>query len=126
MTQPFVFSYKRAEVPIGVGPGNFLYWALENSILPTYVPPVDFTTVTQVFFTVLRQKDGTTAKWIAGSLTNVTTAGLVAVYGFGTTITSKPYDCYIDGTYLLRPYAVTAGAPTGIPFDEFPLYVMPQ
>ena len=124
MSQPFPFSYERAQVPVGIGPGNSLYWALENSVLPTWVPPLDFTTVTSVYFSVTRVKDASTDKWTATSLTTVTPSGLVAVFAFGSRVTGAPYECYIDGIYYLRPWAITASAPQGVPFDEFPLYVL--
>lgn len=108
MTQPFPFTYQRAEVPVGLPAGNILYSPLEQSVLPTYVPQLDFTTVTSVFFRVTRQKDASSATWTAGSFTNVTTAGLVALYTFAGVSPAPSADLYIDGIYFLRPYLVTA------------------
>jgi hypothetical protein len=92
---------------MGLPAGNILYSPLEQSILPSYVPQLDFTTVTQVYFKVTRQKDATSATWTAGSFTNVTTQGFVALYTFAGASPQPSTDLYIDGTYFLRPYLVT-------------------
>ena len=101
MTQPWPFTYGRPEIAVGSGPGNYLYQPIENVVLPSYVTALDFTTVTSVFFTVLRTLDQTTATWTAQSLTNVTTAGLVAVYQFAIP------DLTIACPYILTAHCVT-------------------
>lgn len=125
MTQPFLPTWQRAEVAVGIGPGNGLYWPLQNNVLPNYVTAIDWTTVTRVFFTVTRQSDASVDTWDAGNLISVTTAGLVAVFTFGSRITVAPYECYIAGQYLLRPWAVTPSAPGGIPCQQQVLHVNP-
>ena len=103
MTQPFALSFGRLETPVNTPAGNKVYVPLENYVLPSWVPPLDWTTVTSVYFVVTRQLDATIATWTAGALTTVTTAGLVAVYTFAAG------DTYIACPYTLRPYAVTPG-----------------
>ena len=119
MTQPFPFTYGRPEVPVGTGPGNALYQPIENVVTPSYVTPLDFTTVTSVYFVVTRTLDTSTAIWTAQTLTNVTTTGLVAVYQFGAN------DLPIACPYLLRPWCVTpATSPRGVPCRVGTLYVV--
>jgi hypothetical protein len=119
VTQPFPFTYGRPEVPVGTGVGIMLYQPIENVVLPSYVTPLDFTTVTQVYFNVLRTLDQTMSTWVAQSLTNVTAGGLVAVYQFGAN------DLYIACPYLLRPWCVTpATSPKGVPCRVGTLYVV--
>jgi hypothetical protein len=122
MTQPFPFTYKRAEIPVGIPAGNTLYFPLEQGNLPSYVPPLDFTTVTSVYFAVSRQKDASFATWTAQTLALVTTQGLVAIYTFAGLPPAPSSDVYISGVYFLRPYAITPSRT--IPFDPQPLYVL--
>ena len=116
MAQPFPFSFGRAEVPLNCPVGVALYVPLENIALPPYVQPLDWTTVTSVFFKVTRQLDTTTATWTADMLTTVTTLGLVAVYLFR--LNDTPIAC----PYTLRPYAVTPGVV--VPCRAGTLYVV--
>jgi hypothetical protein len=122
MTQPFPFTYKRAEIPVGIPAGNLMYAPLEQGNLPTYVPAIDFTTITTVYWKVTRQKDTTTATWTTTVFSTVTTNGLVAIYTFAGVPPAPSTDAYIDGVYFLRPYVVTPSLT--IPFDVQPLYVV--
>lgn len=116
MTQPFVVpSWPRPEIPVGWPAGNKLFVPLQNDALPSFVPPLDWTTVTAVSLSVTRQKDATTATWSPTTLIDVTTGGLVAVY------TSLGTEAYIDGTYFVRPYVTAAGI--SIPCTVQNLYV---
>jgi hypothetical protein len=101
VTQPFAPQfYPPAVVPAGIaGPRNVLYVPLDQALVPSYVTPLDFTTVTGVRLSVTRP-DGTTALWVASSLLQVTTQGLIAVYTFAT----NGLDCTVDGAYKIRPY----------------------
>jgi hypothetical protein len=123
MAQPFSFTYGRAEVPVGIGAGNYFYFPLEQAALPPYIPQLDFTTITSVYFAVTRQRDTTTAKWTATILSDVTQTGLLALYPFSPVGPGVPGDCYIDGVYFVRPWAIdTLGR--NIPFRPGRLYVM--
>jgi hypothetical protein len=96
--------------------GSNLYLPLENVVLPSYVTPIDYTTVTSVYLNVTRTLDQSTATWTAQALTNVTTSGLVAVYTFGVG------DLTIACPYVLDPWAVIGSV--AIPFTTAQLYVL--
>jgi hypothetical protein len=121
--QPFPFTYARAEIALGFAGGEPIYFPLEQAVLPTYVPQFDFTTVTSVYFAVTRQLDLTTAKWIAQTLSNVTIGGLLATYTCAGAPGLPSPDITVSGTYVLRPYAVTASRV--VQFQSQALYVLP-
>jgi hypothetical protein len=116
MTQPFPYAFGRLETPLNTPVGNRIAVPLENPTLPPWIPPLDWTTVTSVYFVVTRQLDASISTWTASALTTVTTAGLVAVYTFAAG------DTYIACPYTLRPYAVTPGLV--IPQPTVTLYVV--
>lgn len=103
MTQPFQPQfYPVATVPTGIaGPRNAIYIPINQALLPSYVPGLDFTTVTGVLLVVTRG-DLSTVNWIASSLIDVTAAGLVAVYVFSLTGVDCPFGN--DGAYKIRPW----------------------
>lgn len=107
---------------MGIPAGNALYAPIEQGNLPSYISPIDFTTVTRVDLHVSRQKDTTTSLWSTSTFISVTTNGLVAVYLFSGTSPNASPDAYIDGVYQIRPHIIT---PTlDIPCDRTQLYVM--
>lgn len=114
MTQPFPFTYRRPTVPVGIAAGNALYWPIENDNVPSYVPLIDFTTVTLVTLKVTRQRDGSTATWATSTFLSVTASGLVAVYQFS----ANGLDCPIDGDYLIRPYLSIPSFPVAVPCER--------
>lgn len=117
MTQPFPFTYARAEVPTNYPAGNVIYFPVEQAVLPSYVPQLDFTTVTSVAIHVTRQPDASTATWITTTFTNVTTGGLVAVY----TVLANDIGA-LPGSYFCRAYLTAGGI--SIPCQLTTLYVL--
>lgn len=117
MTQPFSPVYPTASVPMGIGPPNALYYQLQQSILPSYIPNLDFTTVQGVRFNVVRQSNGTTAQWVATQLLDVTVQGLVAVYPF------QVADTPIDGPYFIRAYLSVPSFAFAVPCTSTTLLV---
>lgn len=119
MTQPFTPQvYPPPSIPVGTGPPNALYVPIEQGNLPSYVPPIDFTTVTAVTLHV-RRYDGTTAQWVVPSsaFLQVTTQGLVAVYAL------QAGDLPTDGPYQIRPYLSVPGFSNAIPCSSSTLQV---
>ena len=118
MTQPFApQGYPAATIPLaGMVPPNPLYYPINQAILPAYVPPLDFTTVTAVTIHVARP-DGSAVQWVAGSLASVTADGLIAIYLF------QAGDGTVDGAYALRPYLSVPGFPNSIPCSSSTLTV---
>lgn len=124
MTQPFVVpAWPRLEVPAGIGPPNKLYWPLQNDVLPSYVTPIDYTTVTAVTFHVTRQYDGSTASWQTSTFQSVTTAGLVAVYAYQVNDVPLLPVPVSQSVYLIRPYLSVTGFPNAIPQQLGYLYI---
>ena len=94
--------YPAATVPTGIaGPRNVLYVPLNQSIVPSYVTPLDFTTVTGVQLRVVRS-DGSAVNWNTATFLQVTSAGLIAVYTFANDGSDCPTG--VDGAYRIRPW----------------------
>jgi hypothetical protein len=112
-TQPFPIVLGRPTLPVGLGPPNRYYVALQNSAaLPDYVPPVDFTTVTGVTLRVRRERDGSTASWSTSAFTDVTVDGLVAGYAL------QPGDLSVEGPYIIQAYLSVPGFPDAVVCGE--------
>lgn len=119
-TQPFPIVLGRPTLPVGLGPPNLYYVALQNSAeLPDYVPPVDFTTVTGVTLRVQRERDGSTASWATNAFTNVTADGLVAAYPL------QAGDLSVEGPYIIQPYLSVPGFEDAVACEEHVLTVTP-
>lgn len=117
MTQPFSPQfYPAATIPVGIGPPNVLYAPIEQASLPSYIPNLDFTTVTGATLHVTRP-DGSKSQWVC-TLTSQTTAGVLAIYAL------QIADCPVDGPYQVRAYLSVTGFLNSIPCTSTTLQVV--